>query len=62
MSADRPLQLFEAGEITLVQAAEMAGLSVEGFLDLLSETEIPAVDYSPDELVEEWEIARTLIG
>jgi predicted HTH domain antitoxin len=52
------LRLFEAGELTLAQAAKLADLSLEAFLDLLVEAGIPAVDYSPDELAEELEVVR----
>lgn len=52
------LHLFEAGEATLAQAAKLAGLSVEGFVELLGETGIPAVSYSADELADEVEAAR----
>jgi prevent-host-death family protein len=52
------LHLFEAGQLTLAQAARLADLSLEAFLGLLAEAGIPAVDYSPDELAEEVEIAR----
>ena len=52
------LHLFEAGEATLAQAATLAGLSVEGFVELLGETGIPAVSYSADELADEVEAAR----
>jgi prevent-host-death family protein len=52
------LHLFEVGQVTLAQAARLADLSLEEFLTLLAEAGIPAVDYSPDELAEELEIAR----
>ena len=52
------LHLFEAGEATLAQAAKLAGLSIEGFIELLRETGIPAVSYPADELDDEVEAAR----
>lgn len=52
------VQLFEAGHATLTQASKLAGLSVEGFLELLGEMGVPAVDYPPEELEQEVEIAR----
>jgi len=52
------LHLFEVGQVTLAQAARLADLPLEEFLTLLAEAGIPAVEYSPDELAEELEIAR----
>lgn len=51
------LHLFQAGHVTLSQAARIAVLSIEDFLDLLGEFGIPAVDYSPEDLDEELEAA-----
>jgi prevent-host-death family protein len=50
------MHLFEKSLVTLSQAARMSSLSVEDFLDLLSEVGIPAVDYPPEELDDEVEI------
>ena len=47
------LHLFEQRLVTLAQAAKIAGISIDELLDLLSETDIAAVDYPPGELVEE---------
>lgn len=52
------LHLFESGRMTLAQAAKVAGLSIEEFVALLGEAGIPAVDYAPDELKEELDIAQ----
>jgi len=52
------LHLFESGRMSLAQAAKVAGLSVEEFVALLGEAGIPAVDYAPDELKEEMDIAQ----
>jgi len=49
--------LFEAGHATLSQAARIAILSIEEFLDLLDEFGIAAVDYPPEDLDEESEIS-----
>ncbi len=51
------LHLFETGQATLAQSAKLAGVPVEGFIELLGELGIPAVDYSPEELAEELETA-----
>lgn len=47
------LSLFKDNLVTMGQAAKIAALSQEEFIELLGETEIPAVAYSPDELEEE---------
>ena len=50
------LNLFGANCLTLAQAARIANLTIYDFLDLLKETDIPVVDYSPTELDEELKI------
>ncbi|MDP9122124.1 MAG: type II toxin-antitoxin system prevent-host-death family antitoxin [Acidobacteriota bacterium] len=52
------LHLYEAGQVTLVQAAKLAELPVERFIELLGQAGVPAVSYSPDELAAELETAR----
>ena len=47
------LCLFERRHLTLAQAATMAEVSVEGFLDLPDRAGASAVDYAPSELEEE---------
>ena len=47
------LRLFEQAQLTLAQAAKVAGLSVEDFIDLLGKAGIEAVDYPPSELEDE---------
>jgi len=47
------LNLFGANCLTLAQAARIANVTISDFLDLLKQTEIPVVDYSPTELDEE---------
>lgn len=44
------LHLFQSGQVTLSQAAKITSLSIENFLDLLGEFNIPAVDYPAEEL------------
>jgi prevent-host-death family protein len=51
------LRLFEDGDATLAQAAKIARLKRDEFLDLLDAAGIPAVGYSADELDDEAEIA-----
>ena len=47
------LQLFEQRQLTLSQAAKVADLSVEEFMELLGKAGVAAVDYSPSELDDE---------
>ena len=47
------LHLFEARQLTLVQSAKVADLSVAAFMDLLGEAGVAAVDYPPQELNDE---------
>lgn len=47
------LRLFEHTHLTMAQAAKVADLSVEDFMDLLDRTGVAAVDYPPSELDEE---------
>jgi prevent-host-death family protein len=52
------LHLFEAGQVTLAQGAKLAGLSLEDFIELVSQTGIAAVSYPPEDLEDEVEAAR----
>jgi prevent-host-death family protein len=52
------LHLFEAEQVTLAQAARLAGLPLEGFIELLGQTGIAAVSYPAEDLAEEVEAAR----
>lgn len=47
------LHLFEQRHLTLAQAAKVADVSVEEFLDLLGQAGVAAVDYPPSEIEEE---------
>jgi predicted HTH domain antitoxin len=51
------IRLYEGAEVSLAQAAKVAGLHMDGFLDLLDTAGVPAVDYPPEELEDEAEIA-----
>ena len=53
LEKDMALHLFEAGTVSMKKAARLAGLSLPAFMDLLAELDIPAVDYSADELEDE---------
>jgi predicted HTH domain antitoxin len=52
------LDLYEADRATLAQAAELADLSMEAFIELLGKAGVPAVSYPPEDLAEELENAR----
>lgn len=52
------LNLFEAGQLSLVQATKVAALSPEAFMDVLHEAGISAVDYPPEELAGELDAAQ----
>lgn len=47
------LRLFEQGHLTLAQAAKVAALNVEDFMELLESGGVPAVNYPPSELDDE---------
>ena len=44
------LHLFEKRHLTLIQAAKIAGVAAEEFMELLGVAGIAAVDYPPEEL------------
>ena len=47
------LELYREGVVTAARAARLANMHVAEFLEEVSHLEIPVVDYSPEELVEE---------
>ena len=49
------LRLWEGRQLTLAQAARVAGLSLEGFVELLGSVGLAAVDYPAGELADELE-------
>jgi len=51
------VRLYEGGEVTLAQAAKVAALRLDEFIDLLDTAGVPVVDYPPDELEREVEVA-----
>ena len=52
------VSLFETGSLTLAQGAQLAGLPLEEFVELLDREGVAAVDYPPEEVAEELEAAR----
>ncbi|WP_295544400.1 type II toxin-antitoxin system prevent-host-death family antitoxin [uncultured Thiohalocapsa sp.] len=51
------LSLFEQRRLTLAQAAKVAGLSLDAFIDLLEPLGLTAVDYPAEELTDELDAA-----
>ena len=51
------LSLFESRQLTLAQAAKVAGLSLDGFIDLIGSLGLTAVDYPAEELDDELHVA-----
>ena len=49
------MKFFELGRLSLGQAAQLAGYSKAGFIDVLAHHNIPVVNYSPSELASEIE-------
>ena len=49
------VKLYQEEVVTLSQAAKVAGLSIEDFLDVLRSAGVAAVDYPAEELDEEME-------
>jgi len=52
------VSLFESDLVTLAQGARLANLSLEAFIEMLGELDIPAVDYPAEDLSAELELAR----
>lgn len=48
-------KLYEAGKLTLGQAAEMAGLSKTEFADILSNYDVSLINYSSSEILRDTE-------
>jgi len=49
------MKMFELGRATLAQAADVAGYSVRGFVDVLGHHGIPVANYPASELATEIE-------
>lgn len=47
------LNLFENRHLTMAQAAKLAAVTVEEFVELLGQTGVPAVEYPPEEIEDE---------
>jgi predicted HTH domain antitoxin len=49
------VKLYEVGKVTLGQAARIADLSKQAFLEILGRYKVPVFNYSPDDLRRELE-------
>lgn len=47
------VKLFESGQVSLGQAAKLAGYSKRAFIEILGRQKVPVFNYSPEELREE---------
>lgn len=47
------VKLYEVGKLSLGQAAQLAGFSKRGFIDVLGQHHVPVLNYSADDLREE---------
>jgi len=47
------VKLFEAGRVSLGQAAQVAGFSKRSFMEVLGQHKIPIFNYDADDLMEE---------
>lgn len=54
--------LFEAGQVSLRQGARLARLSLGEFIELLGKFAVPVVDYPPEDLQKELDVAAKLAG
>ncbi|HEX7182948.1 MAG TPA: UPF0175 family protein [Thermoanaerobaculia bacterium] len=54
------LELFQEGEISAGKAAGILGLSKAGFMELLSQRDLPYLDAVPEELEREVAAAETV--
>jgi prevent-host-death family protein len=51
------LHLLKAGQVSLAQAAKLADMALEEFMEWVSTTGIVVVDYPPEDLARELDIA-----
>ncbi len=53
--------LFQRGVLSLGKAAELAGMEMERFILLLSELNIPVIDYDEEELKAEFKTEKEFV-
>ena len=49
------LWLYKAGRVTIVKASELAGMDLYDFMKACKENQVPVIDLTRDELLEELE-------
>jgi hypothetical protein len=54
------IELFRRGEISTLDAAPLLGITRVDFIKLLDAHDVPYIDMTPEELREEFEVARAL--
>ena len=54
------MEAYQKGSVSLEKAAKMAKLSLEDFIERLAESNIPIINYQPNELKEELSIIKKL--
>jgi predicted HTH domain antitoxin len=50
MRRESAFKLYKDGSLTLKQGADLCGIDLYDFMNLLSEAGIPVIDYDPEEL------------
>ncbi len=53
MRKEYGFKLYKTGKLTLIQAAELCGVSLYEFVSLLTLSAIPVIDYASDDLENE---------
>jgi len=56
MRKEYGLKLYQTGKLTLSQAADFCGIDIYEFVSLLTLSSIPVVDYSSNELENEFKL------
>ena len=56
LDKDLALALFERRLVSMAKAAKLAGLTQDGFMDLMADAGLVAVDYPPEELADEMRV------
>ena len=58
MRVSYALTLFKAARVTLSKAAELAGMTIYDFMKVCKENQIPVIDITREELLQELESMR----
>ncbi|MBK8754229.1 MAG: UPF0175 family protein [Candidatus Competibacteraceae bacterium] len=60
MRVSYSLSLFKSERVTLSKAAELAGMNIYDFMKTCKENQIPVIDITKEELLQELESMRTV--